>query len=279
MTYDVIEEDEDEQVPSTSDQEVLPPDPLSVCAKEIEALHSKSQAIDMMTKLLADETKNWIQQGGILLKMKENGWTDDYNSIEEMAQDLFQFGKTKAYEIIFSYRMVRDGKLSWEVADALGPSKLRLLCRMARAGKWSAEEFSARAEYAKPLTCKKLKSELDQLNGSTNGDGPKFLTFKPYPGQLANINNAIERVIEQGSAKSVTEALNLICIEHTGGPDLVKAIDLAEVGLAKTLALLSEHDPESDPENIVVEYLHELGEDRALALVHKAFPDLELPAV
>ena len=149
MTYEMDEYDKDEQVPSTSDQEVLPPDPLSACEKEIETLHSKSQAIDMMAKLLADETKNWIQQGGTLLKMKENGWADDYNSIDEMAQDRFQFGKTKAYEIIFSYRMVRDGKLSWEVADALGPSKLRLLCRMARDCKWSAEEFSAHAEKVK----------------------------------------------------------------------------------------------------------------------------------
>ena len=95
---------------------------------------------------------------------------------------------------------------------------------------------------------------------------------------MADINNAIERVIEQGSAKSVTEALCLICIEHTGGPALVKAINLAEIGLGETLALLSEHDPKSDPEFIVVDYLKELGESKALGLLHKAFPDLELPA-
>ena len=246
--------------------------------KEIDSLKSGDQAVSMMGGLVRGQVQTWIQMGGVLQRMRDEGWLAGCGFFEEMAEVRFGIRKSTAYDLMAIYRTLRQVNLTRKDMQELGLTKLRMLCRHAPSEKFSTEEFSKRLENAKGMTTRKLADQLKKESPPNPANETKTLVFKPHPDQYENIRNALDKIKDQGDTDHDTVALDYICMEYLGGPALPMAVHLRAIGLAETLALLSEHDPKSDPEFIVVDYLKELGESKALGLLHKAFPDLELPA-
>ena len=106
MPVEIIEYGEDEQLSSTSHQEVLPPDWLSELIQRIDALHSAPQAMAMMDELMLAQTKNWLELGRVLSRIKAKGWIGEYNSFEAMVETKFGFKRTKTYYLMATSRIV-----------------------------------------------------------------------------------------------------------------------------------------------------------------------------
>jgi hypothetical protein len=204
-----------------------------------------------------DEGLNWFQMGGLLTRMKDEGWHHGCGSFQEMVEAEFGFGISKAKYLIQIYRYLLEADITWDMVEGLGWSKMRLLCSHAIREGWSYEASATRVAEAKDMSYKALEKHLKgtTLSGPDAPDKLETLTFKAYPEQAEIIHAALGLAKYQSGTDSPTKALEYISMEHLGNPPApAPVLDDAQIQ----------------------EWMDTVGWEMVLFVFEKAFPKLNM---
>lgn len=185
-------------------------------AQIIEDLHDVGAALDLAHKHICLEAANWYALGGILQKIKQEGWLSGHANFEQLCEQEFGFKKSKAYHLIAVHELLRGLKISWAEVQSVGWSKVRLLCAAAVRKKFDAAELSTRMEGAKAMTVAELAVSLSPAVNENAGSVSQ-LTFKPHTDQLEIIGAALDKSKAISGTKHDTVALEHICLDFLGG--------------------------------------------------------------
>lgn len=197
----------------TPKQELLEPDEFQRIVQSIETADNKT-ALARMHELILEQGLNYLEQGGLLKTMQDNGWHYGHETFKALCQDGFGFNSGKAYWLIRIFEKVDEAKLTWADIENVGWSKMRVLC-----SKVNAQALPEWIDKAKDMTVLQLEASL---KGEPGTDDEKLKMVGFYPNQWETINAAIEKLKhEHGHLDAPienSEAIMGILTEYVGSP-------------------------------------------------------------
>ncbi len=238
-------------------------DYIAVVVKEIEGL--KVEEVLNTARELADVAeRDNFKLGGLLDRIHDEELykSAGYEQFEDYVFDTFGFRRSKGLHLIQIYNVLVELEIPWEQARDVQWCKLRLL---AKAGVMSKKNCEKWLEVARTKSVTELadliRRVLEKKNGSdspseTQTSETKTMSFKVHEDQIENIEDALEKAMEQSNTKAKAVGLYYVCTSFLhGGKVVVKK----QSGL--------------------VESLRDLGPDDAVKTLAKALPEYHITAV
>jgi hypothetical protein len=244
--------------------DVLPADPLSSCAHQVENLKADAARAEVYN-LIAGTEFDLFKLGGVLAVVHEKEYWAEYGF-----QDFRTFLETehglqyrKAMYLISIYYGVIEHQLTWAQVQGLGWTKLKVILNPHNKDIVTAANIGAWLEKAKNMTVLQLESAIaGALKGpgenATEQDSGKTITtmtFKLHEDQKDTVRAALEKAKEVGGTQVDTVALEMMALEF----------------LNKPMAAQTETPPPS-----LLTIMQEVGWEGVLNEFAKLWPDIEL---
>jgi len=185
-------------------------DKVEIGLMKVSNIKTQEEANAEAKKEIARSDWSQFRLGGILGKIRSEGWFGEHTSFTELCEIGYGINIRKAEYLMRNYIWAVEGNLTSKQINSLTWTKLRLLAQHVpykEAKKW--------AKKAKNLTNTDLEAELKSLSSEDGPSAEKTTTliFKPHDDQREIIDKAIDRAKEQGGTKYGTVALYYICLD------------------------------------------------------------------
>ncbi len=251
-------------------QEILPANSLVTDLPRVNDIKTPNQAIALMKTLAAEVGKNYLEQGGTLLKLKEftNGDTENFR---DLCEKILGYKYRKAQYLMGIFEFCDIAKLKWEQIEEIGWTKLRLVQQFVK----DPTECAPWLKKAGELTFEKLEIELRQDFLPINTTTKVLKFYNPYDPEAVQM--AVDEVKKATGFKSDASALALICTDYTANfpfNSLRVVTALQEDGLKSLLKIDKPHNEnfQLDAEKLVIDFFRDIGKPASVKLFEQAFP-------
>lgn len=232
-------------------------DPISQVCSEVLAL-DKEGAFAQAHALIESVDFNYFHLGGVLSAIQDNEWylEDGYESFKECIEERFGLKYRKAMYLVGIYEYLVEADIPWSKVSKIGWSKLKEI-----APHLNSENVDEWVKLASELTVIQLQDYIknmnkDQAEGDDDGEGESSplstITIKVHEDQKETILEAIERAKEEQSTEYPGVAIEAICASFLAG---------GKKNFTKTGA---------------IEYFQKIGYEKGLAIVEKAYPEMNI---
>lgn len=217
-------------------------------ATKIEGL-TKTKALSEAIKCSRNVEDNSFILGGILKRIHENNWYEDYESFGEYVFETFGFQERKARYLMEIYSELTFNRIPWDKVSVLGWTKIKMLCKILsidnvdewveKAGSMSVKELEA--------VLKAEKGDVEDKNTSTENN-VKTMSFKLHADQIDAVNAGLAKAKADFGTEYDNVALEAMANAYLGA---TTDVDIPTM-------------------------LQNLGLEAAMELVEKAFPEAEI---
>ncbi len=186
---------------------------------------TKGQALERIVQLQEVINESYFTMGGVLSKVKAEGWYKPDTTIEEFVGKRYAMSARKARYFVTIYEKLRQLPIGLDVFKGIGWTKMRILVRVLN--KENAEAWAKLAlKNSKDDLYKLVKAELttsgSQSSAISNAKHAKVFKFDDE--QVGVINAAIEKAKAQSGVKVDAKALEYVCSDFCGGTSLLKRV-------------------------------------------------------
>lgn len=221
----------------------------------IEQLKSKEEAIELLK--VSQTASGYVEflRGGILLRIKQEGWFEPYDNFTKFCEYEFAFAIGKAQQLMRIYKGITEAQVPHSELHDIDWTKLRIIVQRVQPG-----EISQWLEKAKKLTVKKLGEEI-KAKTPVEENKKMSIPFKVYPDESETIVDAIALAKEIEGDMQDHQALEGICMSYMSTANHTKFVNTHSM---KDLCLrMIEDHKGNEPEAI----------EEIIAQVESAFPD------
>jgi hypothetical protein len=246
---------------------VIPPDPISKAAKEIENLTS-DQARDMAKSLVNEGEFETFRLGGVFSVVNNQKYFLQYGfpDFKSWVEAEHGYKYRKAMYLAQVYDLVLELKLDWAKIHHIGWTKLKTILNPNNllVNAENIDEWIEKAEKMTVLQLEDLVKAKSESGNAIEGDEGKTtttLTFKLHTDQKETIRTALEQVKAQSGTAFDTVALEMMALEYLG----------------KAPATPVPASPAQTSDSLEA-MLKGMGVMPTLELINKIWPDVELNA-
>lgn len=223
-------------------------------AEEVEQL-PKLKVEAMLLELNDGVDVNLFHMGGLLQRVIDNGWFGEYESFGEYVFETFGFKERKARYLIEIYSSLVTNLIPYDKVKGLGWTKLKELARFLT--KENVDEWVKKVEGLSVSEVKALlagEKDKDDTNLKPTSDTVS-MNFKLHPDQTSIVESAINLAKVNADTEFDNIALETICAEYVQP---------------------SEKQPVQITEDMIIKYLKSTDVNKAVGLVQKAHPNLQV---
>lgn len=213
---------------------------------KIEGL-TKAKALSEAVKCARNIDDNSFVLGGILKRIHENNWYEDYESFGEYVAETFGFKERKARYLMEIYEELTFNRIPWEKVSILGWTKIKMLCKVL-----AIDNVDEWVEKAGSMSVKELdavlnaKDDSEEKNTSTENN-VKNMTFKLHNEQIDAVNAALSKAKADFGTEYDNVALESVCNNYLGSTQAIDLVALLQAkGLEGALEALEAAYPEAD---------------------------------
>lgn len=236
-------------------------DVLAGTANEVEQL-TKPKALKLAPELVNSAGANDFKLGGVLARIQEEGWWEgsEHESFKLYVENVLGLKYRKSMYLINIFDKLVEAGVSWADVSSIGWSKLRFIVDHLTAK--NAPDWAKRCDkmnalqiqdYVKQLELKKAKKGSKDT-GEPEVAAVSTMSFKVHADQKDMIREALDKKKDEIDTEFDTVALENLAIDYVEGT----------TGKGKKVTKAS-----------VTEYLTNLGEEKAAALLISIYPNLE----
>lgn len=195
---------------------------------KIEGL-TKAKALSEAIKCARNIDDNSFVLGGILKRIHENNWYEEYGTFAEYVLENFGFKERKARYLMEIYEELTFNRIPWEKVSVLGWTKIKMLCKIL-----SIDNVDEWVEKASTMSVKELDAVLnakdedaEDKNTSTE-NSVKNMTFKLHSEQIDSVNAALSKAKADFGTEYDNVALESICNSYLGDTQAVDIVALLQ---------------------------------------------------
>ncbi len=198
---------------------------------------------------------NLFHMGGLLQRVVDNGWFGEYESFGEYVFETFGFKERKARYLIEIYSNLVTNMIPYNKVQGLGWTKLKELAKFL-----TLDNVDEWVKKAADLSVSELKlliageKEGDDTNLKPTSDTVS-MNFKLHPDQTSIVESAINLAKVNVDTEFDNIALEAICADYVQP---------------------SERQPAQLTEEAVIKFLQSNDVNKAVGLVQKAHPSLQV---
>ena len=168
-------------------------------AASVEVL-SKVQTLHRADKLVEDIDTNFFELGGVLSRINENSWFENFGDFAEFVYQKYGFKKRKADYLIQIYKDLVGKQIPWEKVSGLGWTKLKDLSPIL-----TLENVDYWVDKAKNLTFLELKAVINASIPKEPGAKEPSQVIKVKLAFKEDQNAIYEAAISKGKAELGTD--------------------------------------------------------------------------
>lgn len=261
----VVADAAQETVGTTESQSITDEDQIVSIAKEIETI-KEDKAFKLIPSLLEDSEKNQFKIGGLLARVRSEGWFQDkgFEDFGAFVEASYGIKYRKAMYLIENYNALVTSQVPWERVSKFGWAKLSEFVKhltLENMDEWLEEIDGLTTDQIKALVKQKTKGVAAGLVGKdAKAEAVKVtsMTFKLHEDQKATVREALDLCKHQTGTEFDNVALEHICLEFLGGESkLAKIPSLKELMVGKSaeevLTIFGEVFPEVELEATIKE--------------------------
>ena len=231
-----------------------PTDLIVVTSQEVEQMNQKD-ALNAVSELMENIDFNTFKIGGILTRIQEEGWWEEYApTFREFVEAEYGLKYRKAMYLIGIYNSLVVSGVKWSSVRTIGWSKLKEIADHITPN--NVKEWVKRAKDMTVMQLNEYVKQLEASEGGEEGAAPKAstvttMTFKVHEDQKETIRHALDQARKDGNTDVDTVALEYICVAYieggTGkkkGKQKTLASQIKTAGLEKTLEQVEAVFPE-----------------------------------
>lgn len=187
--------------------------------REVEQILSEDQALAELRSTCDDEALSHLRRGGILLRMKENGWHGKGSEFYGYVREELGFGKRDVQHHMAVYENLCKLDIPWEKVQPLGWFKLRMLSSFL-----TRENVEKVVAEVAGMTTRQVQDYLraapSKLHAHAPGEaGNHLVVLKIRLGkdQEDTYRIAIGKARKESKTESDAVALERICLDFLAG--------------------------------------------------------------
>ena len=213
-----------ETVGTTESQSITDEDQIVSIAKEIETI-KEDKAFKLIPSLLEDSEKNQFKIGGLLARVRSEGWFQDkgFEDFGTFVEAAYGIKYRKAMYLIANYNALVTSQVPWDRVAKFGWAKLSEFVKhltLENMDEWLEEIDGLTTDQIKALVKQKTKGVAAGLAGKdAKAEAAKVtsMTFKLHEDQKATVREALEQCKHQTGTEFDNVAIEHICLEFLGG--------------------------------------------------------------
>lgn len=187
--------------------------------RDIEQILTEEQAVTAVTDICDEGELAMFRLGGVLVRMKEQGWYGDGASdFYAFVENLSGLGKRDVQYRMKVYKDLCDLNIPWDKVDGLGWTKLRLISPIL-----NEENVDRVIADVKDLSTRETEQYVQNIKpGSEKDDDGDtghtvILKFKIAKDQEGRIRSALKKAMKDGKTDSEALALEYIAADFLAG--------------------------------------------------------------